>query len=181
MRLPPKPPLTRPVEPYPLISGQCHITRSYPGWEFSFASWPPSPNKDASLLKAPHPTMNLPPSLPLPSHYNLSCQLPRFVFGSDPSLSVELSHFMFTLAPEAFLPAHYSCFLLSAKWIPIKSTVLQLEFGRIYLVQCSKSHCLTSFSNVAPFLESVTEKMRLVISWKRILLGFFVFSVCSIC
>lgn len=84
---------------------------------------------------------------------------------------------MFTSAPEAFLPAHYSCFLLSAKWIPIKSTVLQLEFGRIYLVQCSKSHCLTSFSLVAPFLESVTEKMRLpvVISCNRILLGFFVF------
>lgn len=81
---------------------------------------------------------------------------------------------MFTSAPEAFLPAHYSCFLLSAKWIPIKSTVLQLEFGRIYLVQCSKSHCLTSFSHVAPFLESVTEKMRLVISCNRILLGFFV-------
>lgn len=115
-----------------------------------------------------------PPSLP-PFHCNLSCQLPRFVFGSDPSLSVEQSHFMFTSAPEAFLPAHYSCFLLSAKWIPIKSTVLQLEFGRIYLVQCSKSHCLTSFSHVAPFLESVTEKMRLVISCNRILLGFFVF------
>lgn len=81
---------------------------------------------------------------------------------------------MFTSAPEAFLPAHYSCFLLSAKWIPIKSTVLQLEFRRIYLVQCSKSHCLTSFSHVAPFLESVTEKMRLVISCNRILLGFFV-------
>lgn len=141
--------------------------------------WPPSPNKDASLLKAPHSTMNLvsPHPLPslLPSHCNLSCQLPRFVFGSDPSLSVEQSHFMFTSAPEAFLPAHYSCFLLSAKWIPIKSTVLQLEFGRIYLVQCSKSHCLTSFSHVAPFLESVTEKMRLVISCNRILLGFFVF------
>lgn len=150
---------------------------------------PPSPNKDASPLKAPHSTMNFgpppPPSVPLsllPSHCNLSCQLPRFVFGSDPSLSVEQSHFMFTSAPEAFLPAHYSCFLLSAKWIPIKSTVLQLEFGRIHLVQCSKSHCLTSFSHVAPFLESVTEKMRLVISCNRILLGFFVFfSVCSIC
>lgn len=53
--------------------------------------WPPSPNKDASLSKAPHSTMNLvspPPSL-LPSHCNLSCQLPRFVFGSDPSPSVE--------------------------------------------------------------------------------------------
>lgn len=53
--------------------------------------WPPSPNKDASLLKAPHSTMNLvspPPSL-LPFHCNLSCQLPRFVFGSDPSPSVE--------------------------------------------------------------------------------------------
>lgn len=142
--------------------------------------WPPSPNKDTSLLKAPHSTMNLvSPSPPLlPSQCNLSCQLPRFVFGSDPSLSVEQSHFMFTSAPEAFLPAHYSCFLLSAKWIPIKSTVLQLEFGRICLVQCSKSHCLTSFSHVAPFLESVTEKMRLVISCNRILLGFFVFFLC---
>lgn len=107
--------------------------------------WPPSPNKDASLLKAPHSAMNLPPLLLLPSHCNLSCQLPRFVFGSDPSLSVEQSHFMFTSAPEAFLPAHYSCFLLSAKWIPIKSTVLQLEFGRIYLVQGSKSQCFTPY------------------------------------
>lgn len=155
--------------------------------------WPPSPNKDASLLKAPRSTMNLvspppPPLLSFPSHCNLSCQLPRFVFGSDPSPSVERSHFMFTSAPEAFLPAHYSCFLLSAKWIPIKSTVLQLEFGRIYLVQCSKSHCLTPYLFFSPFflpcssfLESVTEKMRVVISCNTILLGFFVFSVCSIC
>lgn len=120
------------------------------------------------ILSPPSPSLS-------PSHCNLSCQLPRFVFGSDPSLSVEQSHFMFTSAPEAFLPAHYSCFLLSAKWIPIKSTVLQLEFGRIYLVQCSKSHCLTSFSRVAALLESVTEKMRLAISCNRILLGFIVF------
>lgn len=71
----------------------------------------------------------------------------------------------------------HSCsrFPLSAKRTPIKSTVPQLEFGRIHLVGCSKSLCLTSFSHVAPFLESVTEKMRLVISCNRILLGFFVF------
>lgn len=153
-----------------------HIT-TQSGSSVLHLKWPPSPNKDASLLKAPHSTMNLVPSLP-PSHHNLSCQLPRFVFGSDPSPSVQQSHFMFTSAPEAFLPAHYSCFLLSAKWIPIKSTVLQLEFGGIYLVQSPKSHCLTSFSHVAASLESVTEKMRLVISCNRILLGSFVFSPC---
>lgn len=69
--------------------------------------------------------------------------------------------------------------------LPIKSTVLQLEFGRIYLVQCSKSQCLTpylfSFSLVPPFLESVPERARLVISCNRILLGFFVLSVYTIC
>lgn len=102
-------------------------------------------------LLTPPWILSLRPTHLLPSHCNLSCQLPRFVFGSDPSLSVEQSHFMSASAPEAFLPAHYSCFLLSAKWIPIKSTVLQLEFGRIHLVQRSKSHCLTSFSHVAPF------------------------------
>lgn len=102
-------------------------------------------------LLTPPWILSLQPTHLLPSHCNLSCQLPWFVFGSDPSLSVEQSHFMFASAPEAFLPAHYSCFLLSAKWIPIKSTVLQLEFGRIYLVQRSKSHRLTSFSHVAPF------------------------------
>lgn len=131
----------------------------------------PPPHPPPSALHHPSPS----------SHCNLSCQLPRFVFGSDPSPSVERSHSMFTSAPEAFLPAHYSCFLLSAKWIPIKSTVHQLELGRIYLVQRTKSHRLTSFSHVAPFLESVTQKMSLVISCKRILLGFFVFSVCSKC
>lgn len=124
-------------------------------------------------------------SPPLPSHCNLSCQLPRFVFGSDPSPSVERSHSMFTSPPGAFLPAHYPCFPLSAKWIPIKSTVLQLEFGRIYLVQCSKSQCLTpdlfSFSLVPPFLESVTGRVRVVISCNRILLGFLVLSVYKIC
>lgn len=78
-------------------------------------------------------------------------------------------------------PQRLSCrptalaFFCRPNGIPIKSTVPQLEFGRIYLVQGSKSHCLTSFSHVAPFLESVTEKMGLVISCNRILLGFFVF------
>ena len=37
--------------------------------------WPPSPNKDASLLKAPHSTMNLvPPSYPPPIPPSLPLQ-----------------------------------------------------------------------------------------------------------
>lgn len=165
-----------------LISGsESHYTLYCPEWEFSFASkMLSSSNKDASPLKASRSTMNLnppthPPSL-FPSHCNLSCQLPRFVFGSDPSPSVEQSHFMFTSAPEAFLPAHYPCFLLSAKWIPIKSTVLQLEFGRIYLAQRSKSQRLSPFSHVAPFHGvGYRRKWDSFYSWNRILLGFFVF------
>lgn len=42
-----------------------HIT-TWSGSSLLRLKWPPSPNKDASLLKAPHSTMNLvtPPLLP---------------------------------------------------------------------------------------------------------------------
>lgn len=72
----------------------------------------PSKIKMALLWKAfsafPHHHTNPPASrLPQPpSRCNLSCQLPRFVFGSDPSPSVRQSHSMFTSPKGPSLPAH---------------------------------------------------------------------------
>lgn len=157
------------------VSIALHIT-TQSGSSVLRLKWPHSPNKDASLLKAPHSTMNL-VTTPIPSPPTAICP------ASSHGLSLEV------IRPQALSRAT-SCLHRPQRhsWLPttpaffcqpngyqIKSTVLQLEFGRIYLVQCSKSHCLTSFSHVAPFLESVTEKKRLVISCNRILLGFFVF------
>lgn len=167
------------------VSITLHIT-TQSGSSVLCLKWPHSPNKDASLLKAPHSTVNL-VTTPIPSPPTAICP------ASSHGLSLEV------IRPQALSRAT-SCLHRPQRhsWLPttpaffcrpngyqIKSTVLQLEFGRIYLVQCSKSHCLTSFSHVASFLESVTEKMRLVISCNMILLSlcvlffsvFFLFDV----
>lgn len=124
--------------------------------------WPPSLNKDAPLLKSTSLNVLTRTRLNLSHGCSLEAIRPRALSGATSCRHRPQRH------PRSRVP-------LSAKRTPIKSTVPQLEFGRIHLVGRSKSLRLTSFSHVAAFLESVTEKMRLVISCNRILLGFFVF------
>lgn len=130
---------------------------------------PPARYKDASLLKGTslkplHTHTHARASVcPASSHgWSSEAIRPRTLSGATSCLH---------------RPQRHPCsrFPLSAQQTPLKSTLLQLEFGRIHLVGGSKSLRLTSFSHVAPFLESLTEKMRLVISCNRILLGSFVF------
>ncbi len=156
----------------------------------------PSKIKMALLWKAfstfPH-RRSPPPSIPLPaaicpaSSHGLSLEVirPRAFVRATPC-----SH------PPRGLPCLPTtpCFLLSAKWIPIKSTVLQLGFGEN--LSCS---VFRESQALAPYLFSFPP-FSTNLSWNRLLregeclfpatryswalfflLPFFFFNVCTIC
>lgn len=105
--------LQGPAEPYPLCPMRASIVLRLPSELLQSFTNVPQPFEKCLL------TESFSLDIPLPAFYpasvllsppfscsNLSCQLPRFVFGSDLSLSIRQSHSMFTSPKGPSQPSH---------------------------------------------------------------------------